>query len=57
MTKEDLHLILNVLSEDWERIERQDPDQSMEKWRGYKGIRNNIRASIKKIAKSQSIEL
>jgi hypothetical protein len=52
-----LNLVMNVLTEKWDKIEEQDPDQSTEKWMGYKRIRNNIRDSIKEIAVSKGIEL
>lgn len=55
--KQLLLLVQNVLTDKWDKIESQDPDQSTEKWRGYKHIRNNIRDTIKEIAKSKGIEL
>lgn len=55
--KQLLLLVQNVLTDKWDKIESQDPDQSTEKWRSYKHIRNNIRESIKEIAKSKGVEL
>ena len=55
--KQLLLLVMNVLTDKWDKIEMQDPDQSMDKWKGYKHIRNNIRDSIKEIAKSKEVEL
>lgn len=40
----------------WNKIESQDQDQSMEKWRNYKHIRNTIRDTINEIAKAKGIE-
>jgi len=48
---------MNVLTDKWDKIEMQDPDQSAEKRRTYKKIRNNIRDSINEIAKIKNIEL
>ncbi len=50
-------LIMNVLAEKWDKVESQDPDQSTEKWKGYKRIRNNERAWIMEVAKSKGIEI
>ena len=56
-TKQLLLLVLNVLTENWDRVESEDPDQSEVKWRMYKGIRNNTRSWIYKIAKAKGINL
>ena len=57
VTKHTLLLVMNVLADKWDAIENQDPDQSEEKWRSYKGIRNNIRDTIKQIAKTKGIKI
>lgn len=53
--KELLLLVMNVLTDKWDKIELQDLDQSFEKWRSYKGIRNNTRDWINEIAKAKGI--
>ncbi len=55
--KDLLLLVMNVLTDKWDKVESQDPDQSFEKWRSYKGIRNNTRDWIKEIAKAKEIEI
>ena len=50
-------LIMNVLTDKWDKVESQDPDQSGEKWKVYKGIRNNTRDWIKEIAEKRGITL
>jgi len=54
--KDVLNLVMNVLTDRFDKLESQDPDQSMEKWRGYKSIRNNIRDAIREIADDHGIE-
>lgn len=52
-----LLLTLNALTDKWDKIETEDPDQSTQKWMSYKKIRNNIRDTIKEIAESKGIKL
>ena len=52
-----LLLVMNVLADKWDEIEEHDPDQSTEKWKSYKGIRNTIRDVVKEIAKSKGVDL
>ena len=52
-----LLLVVNILTDKWDKLESIDPDQSLEKWRSYKGIRNVIRDTIKEIAKAKGIDL
>ena len=54
--KELLLLVMNVITEKFDKMEAQDPDQSTAKWPSYKGIRNTIRDEIKRIAVSKDIE-
>ena len=56
-TKDLLLLVMNTLTDRWDEIELRDPDQSTTKWQAYKHIRNNIRDTIKEIAKSKGVEL
>jgi hypothetical protein len=56
-TKQLLLLVMNSLTDKWDGIESRDPDQSTEKWRSYKGIRNNIRDTIGEIAKAKGVDL
>ena len=56
-TKQLLLLVVNILTDKWDKLESIDPDQSLEKWRSYKGIRNVIRDTIKEIAKVKGIDL
>lgn len=56
-TKELLLLVMNALTDKWDKIESNDPDQSLEKWKGYKSIRNTTRDTIKEVAESKGITL
>jgi len=56
-TKQLLLLVVNILTDKWDKLESIDPDQSPEKWRSYRGIRNVIRDTIKEIAKVKGIDL
>ena len=49
-TKKLLNLVMNCLTEMWDRIEHQDPNKSTDQWRMYKCIRNNTRDEIQRIA-------
>ena len=55
--KQLLLLVMNVLTDKWDKIEMQDLEQSTERWWSYKHIRNNIRDSIREIAKAKGINL
>lgn len=55
-TRQLLLLVMNVLTVKWNKIESQDQDQSMERWRNYKHIRNTVRDTINEIAKAKGIE-
>ena len=55
--KQLLLLVMNVLTDKFDKMESQDIDQSTAKWRSYKGIRNTIRDEINKIAESKGINL
>lgn len=52
-----LSLVLNMLYERWDRIEAQDPDQSMDKWKSYKSIRNTTANVINELAKNRGFDL
>lgn len=49
--------IMNIITDRFDEMETLDPDQSIEKWRGYKAIRNTIRDEIKTIAKAKGVDL
>ncbi len=55
--QELLSLVMNHLTERWDNVESLDPDKSTEKWRSYKGIRNNTRDWINEIAKAHGFDL
>lgn len=55
--KQLLLLASNVLCEKFDKIESQDPDQSIEKWKSYKSIRNTIRDELRRVALSKGVDI